>query len=218
MLFLLRSRQDSFFNWLSREVERTKFPQLLTGDREAFDLIFCPIVENVKRGADMPHSMPVSKLMTRLSEWPQLKHDTDVRSAIKILRIVSEDEKLEHGHSTPLVFDDNYKLLGFVHLTDLLKNIRHLCDKAPKPCELGRATTPISELVVPFTGTVVPGDSILKALDIMMDHSVTLVPLMKGDRVEGLIKLSDIFNTVAALLFDERDPDERRRLLRDFQV
>ncbi len=166
----------------------------------------------------MPHSMPVSKLMTHLSEWPQLKHDTDVRTAIKILRIVSEDEKLEHGHSTPLVFDDNYKLLGFVHLTDLLKNIRHLCEKADQPCELGRATTPLSELVVPFAGTVAPEDNILMALDIMMDHGVTLVPVIKGDRVEGLIKLSDIFNTVAALLFDEQDPDERRRLLRDFQI
>jgi len=156
--------------------------------------------------------------MTRLSEWPQLKHDTDVRTAIKILRIVSEDKKLEHGHSTPLVFDDNYKLLGFVHLTDLLKNIRHLCEKQDEPCELGRATTPLSALVAPFAGSVAPEDSILKALDIMMDHNVSVVPVMKGERVEGLIKLSDVFNTVAALLFDEQDPEERHRLLRDFHV
>ncbi|MBI4961835.1 MAG: CBS domain-containing protein [Desulfomonile tiedjei] len=166
----------------------------------------------------MPHSMPVSKLMTRLNEWPQLKHDTDVSTAIKILRIVSEDKKLEHGHSTPLVFDDNYKLLGFVHLTDLLKNIRHLCDKADEPCELGKATTPLSKLVVPFADSVGPEDSILKALDIMMDYNVALVPVMKGDRVEGLVKLSDIFNTVAALLFDEQDPQERHRLLRNFHI
>jgi len=166
----------------------------------------------------MPHSMPVSKLMTHLSEWTQLKADTDVSTAIKILRIVSEDEKLEHGHSTPLVFDDNYKLLGFVHLTDLLKNVRHLCDKADEPCELGKATTKLSELVVPFAGSVAPDDSILKAVDIMMDRNVSLVPVMKGDRVEGLVKLADIFNTVAALLFDEQDPEERGRLLRDFHI
>lgn len=166
----------------------------------------------------MPHSVPVSKLMTHLSEWTQLKADTDVGTAIKILRIVSEDEKLEHGHSTPLVFDDNFRLLGFVHLTDLLKNIRHLCDKLDEPCELGKATTPLSDLVVPFAGTVSADDSILKAIDIMMDHNVSLVPVMKGDRIEGLVKLSDIFNTVAALLFDEQDPEERGRLLRDFHI
>jgi predicted transcriptional regulator len=76
----------------------------------------------------------------------------------------------------------------------------------------------LSELVVPFEGTVAPEDSILKALDIMMDNNVSLVPVMKGDRVEGLIKLSDIFNTVAALLFDEQDPEERHRLLRDYHI
>jgi hypothetical protein len=32
----------------------------------------------------------------------------------------------------------------------------------------------------------------------------------------GVIKLSDIFNTVAALMFDEQDPDERDRLLKHF--
>jgi CBS domain-containing protein len=160
--------------------------------------------------------MPVSKLMTRLNEWPQLRSDTDVRTAIKILRIVTEDKKLEHGHSTPLVFDENYKLVGFVHLTDLLRSIRHLCEKVDEPCELGKATTPLLDLVTPFAGSVSEEDSILKALDIMMDHSVTLVPVMKGDRVEGLIKLSEIFNTVSALLFDESDPSEKQRLLRDF--
>jgi len=103
-------------------------------------------------------------------------------------------------------------------LTDLLKNIRHLCEKQDEPCELGRATTPLSALVVPFAGSVAPEDSILKALDIMMDHNVSVVPVMKGERVEGLIKLSDIFSTVAALLFDEQDPEERHRLLRDFHI
>jgi len=156
--------------------------------------------------------------MTRLSEWPQLKDDTDVSTAIKILRIVSEDEKLEHGHSTPLVFDSNYKLLGFLHLTDLLKAIRHLCERLGEPCELGKAAMPVSELVVPFAGFVTPEDSILKALDIMMDHNVSMVPVMKGDKLEGLIKLPDIFNSVAALLFDEQDPEERQRLLRDYRI
>ncbi len=163
----------------------------------------------------MPHSMPVSELMINRNEWPQLRADTDVRTAIKILRIVTEDKKLEHGHSTPLVLDDNFNLLGFVHLTDLLKSVRHLCDKTNQPCELDEAAKPVKELVIAFKGSVQVDDSILKALDIMLDNDVSLVPVMKDDELQGLIKLSDIFNTVAALLFDEQDPDERHRLLRD---
>jgi CBS domain-containing protein len=159
--------------------------------------------------------MPVSELMINRNEWPQLRADTDVRTAIKILRIVTEDKKLEHGHSTPLVLDENYRLLGFLRLTDLLKSVRPLYEKTELPWELGEAVRPVKELVIPFKGSVQEDDSILKALDIMMDNDVSLVPVMKDDELQGLVKLSDIFNTVSALLFDEQDPHERHRLLSD---
>jgi CBS domain-containing protein len=166
----------------------------------------------------MPHSIPVAKLMIPPRGWPQMRAETDVRTAIKILRIVSEEQKLEHGHSTPLVMDENFQVLGFVHLTDLLKSVRHLCDKADEPCDLGGATTPLRDLVTPFAASVEPQDSILKALDIMMDHGVSLVPVLEGGKLQGLIKLSDIFSTVASLLFDESDSEEKHRLLRDFHL
>jgi CBS domain-containing protein len=164
----------------------------------------------------MPHSMPVSKLMINRNEWPQLRADTDIRTAIKILRIVTEEKKLEHGHSTPLVLDENYNLLGFVRLTDLLKSVRHLCEKKEEPCELDKAVRPVKELAIPFKGSVNADDNILKALDIMMDNDVSIVPVMQDGKLHGIVKLSDIFNTVAALLFDEEDPAERHRLVRDY--
>lgn len=166
----------------------------------------------------MPHSVPVSKLMYPPNQWPILRGEADVRYAIMVLRIVTEDRKLDHGRSTPLVLDDNGKLLGFVHLTDLLRNVRHLCEKADAPCELDKATTRIKDLTTPFAGSVTAEDSILKALDIMIDNGVSLVPVMKDGRLEGIIKLSDIFDTVAALLFDEQNPDERRRLVGRFHL
>lgn len=164
----------------------------------------------------MPHSVPVSKLMISRNEWPQLRAETTIGDAIKVLRIVSEDRKLEHGYSTPLVLDDNYDLLGFVHLADLLKRVQQFCLQPDRPCELEKAVAPLKELIVPFAGTVAENDSILKALDIMMDHRVSLVPVMRDGKLKGLIKLSEIFNTVAALLFDEQDPDERGRLVKHY--
>lgn len=166
----------------------------------------------------MPHSIVVSKLMTNPREWPQFRAGTKVGDVIKILRIISEDEKLEHGHSTPLVFDDDYNLLGFVRLTNLLKSIRRLWEKESKAEETNCADLPVKQLVIPFAGTVAPEDSILKALDIMMDEDVSLVPVMKAGKLAGLIKLSDIFNTVSALLFDEQDPDERHLLVKRFHL
>jgi CBS domain-containing protein len=164
----------------------------------------------------MPHSVPVSKLMIPRNEWPQLRAETTIADAIKVLRIVTEDRKLEHGHSTPLVLDDNYDLLGFIHLSDLLKSVRQYCLQPERPCELDKTTTRLRELVVRFAGTVEENDSILKALDIMMDHRVSLVPVMREGKLKGLIKLSGIFNTVAALLFDEQDMEERSRLVKHY--
>jgi len=144
--------------------------------------------------------------------------DADVCSAIKILRIITEEKKLEHGHSTPLVLDEHYNLLGFVHLRDLLKSIKYLWEKSATACDTDQQLPLIKDLVVPFAAVVQPDDSILKALDIMMEHNVSLVPVMKDGKLQGLIKLADIFNTVSALLFDEADPQERHRLMRDYHA
>ena len=163
----------------------------------------------------MPHAIPVSKLMINREEWSQLRSDTDVLTAIKILRIVTEEKKLEHGHSTPLVLDENYKLLGFVRLTDLLRSVRHLWEETDQPGESDKAGRPVSELVIPFKASVTEDDSILRALNTMMDYDVSIVPVLKDGKLQALVKLSDIFNSVAALLFDEHDPAERRRLLGD---
>ncbi len=166
----------------------------------------------------MPHSMPVKKLMIRPSEWPLLIAGANVKDAIKFLRIVTEEKKLTQGHSTPLVLDENHNLIGFVHLIDLLKSIRHLCGATEEPCELDKAFPLVSDLTVPFAGSVAPDDSILKALDIMMDHGVSLAPVMEDHKLLGIVKLSDIFSTVASLLFDQEIIDEKEVLVRRFHL
>jgi CBS domain-containing protein len=163
----------------------------------------------------MPHSVPVSKVMTLPALWPQIRGEADVYTTIKLLRIISEEKKLEHGHS-PLIMDEDFKLMGFVHLTDLLKSVKNLWTENGDPGDKAGACTKVKDLVVPFVGTVGPGDSILKALDIMIAGGVSMVPVTTDGRLVGMIKLSDVFNTLAALLFDEEDVEERRRILRDF--
>jgi CBS domain-containing protein len=140
-------------------------------------------------------------------EWPQLKADTAIKDAIRILRILSEDKKLEHGHSTPLVLDKDYNLLGMIKLTDLLRSVRHLCETGDKACDLGKAISPITDIVIPFPATVKPDDSILDALDVMTTYGIPLVPVMEEGKLQGLILLADVFNIVAALLFDEEEPE-----------
>lgn len=166
----------------------------------------------------MPHSVPVSKVMTPPHQWPRIRSEIDVYTAIKLLRIITEDEKLEHGHY-PLIMDEEFNLIGFVHLTDLLKSIRHLWEQKGKAVHGEDPEYPlIKELVVPFVGSVRQEDSILYALDIMLEHKVSMLPVLKEGRLEGMIKLSDIFNTVAGLLFDDQDPEEKRKMLKNYHV
>jgi CBS domain-containing protein len=146
--------------------------------------------------------------MIHRNEWPQLRAGTSIKDAIRILRIISAEEKMVHGHSTPLVLDDDYNLLGLIRLTDLLRSVRHLCQPGEEPCDLSQAVEPVSSLVIPFPATVSPDDSILAALDIMTNYGVSLVPVMQDGKLKGLIKLSDIFSKVAALLFDQEEVSE----------
>jgi CBS domain-containing protein len=162
----------------------------------------------------MPYSVPVSKLMIKPGEWPILSVETDVETAIKILRIGTEEKKLQHGHSTPLVVDDEYNVIGFVHLVDLLKEVRHLCELSGSPSDSSRATKPLRDLVVEFAGTVLPNDPIIKALDVMMEHEISVVPVIENNKLQGVVKLADIFNTVAAILFDKEIIDQKEILMR----
>jgi CBS domain-containing protein len=157
----------------------------------------------------MPQSVPVAQVMINPTDWTLLRAHTPIKDAIAILRILSEEEKLERGHSTPLVLDDDYNLLGLIRLTDLLRSIRHLCDDPAGAGTLDQVVRPVSELVHPFPASVEPGDSILKALDIMLDHDVSLVPVIKEHKLVGIVQLGDIFHTVAALLIDEEEIDGR---------
>jgi signal-transduction protein with cAMP-binding, CBS, and nucleotidyltransferase domain len=135
-----------------------------------------------------------------------------------LLRILSEDEKLEQGRSTHLVFDNDYNLIGIIRLTDLLQNVRHLCDRKEGLCDLGDAVRPIRDIVKPFPGHVSPTDSILKALDIMIDNSVTLVPVQQDGKLVGMLKLGDIFNSISAILFDDENPMERSRIMKFLHI
>ncbi len=157
----------------------------------------------------MPRSVPVSELMVPRNQWPQLRAKAQIKDAIRILRILSEDKKLVHGHSTPLVLDDDYNLLGFIRLIDLLRSVRHLCEPDGKECDLGKAIEPISDIVIPFEDKLAPDDSILHALDLMANHGVSILPVIDNKRLQGVVQLADIFQTVAILLFDPDKSAER---------
>ena len=105
-----------------------------------------------------------------------------------------------------------------MHLIDLLRVIKPLCNVLDAPCEIDKATMPVRSIVVPFAATVEATDSIMTALDIMMEHRISLIPVLKEKKLVGIIKLSDIFNKVASLLFDKDIVDQQEMLMRRFHL
>ncbi len=93
--------------------------------------------------------------------------------------------------------------MGLVRLVDLLRSVRYLCDVEGEPGVPGNAIRPVSELVIPFAETVAPDDSILDVLDKMIEHGVSLVPVMEEGKLKGVVGLSNVFGTMAAVLFGE---------------
>lgn len=161
----------------------------------------------------MPRSVKVSQLMIDKREWPQFRADTLVKDAIKILRILTEDDKLLHGHSNCLIMGKGYELVGKVRLIDLLKCVRPMCDDVSQACELESVLQAVKEIVEKFPCALEPDDNILHALDLMILHDVEMLPVIDSGKLVGLIKLPDIFGKLAALLFDVTDPGERERLM-----
>jgi predicted transcriptional regulator len=52
----------------------------------------------------------------------------------------------------------------------------------------------------------------------MMDHRVSLMPVLDSEKLLGIIKLSDVFTTVASLLFDEEIIEEKDILIKRFHL
>ncbi len=61
-----------------------------------------------------------------------------------------------------------------------------------------------SEVMSPFRVTVASGDSLVKALALMLQENVKRIPLMEGNKVIGLIRLADLLKEISgALLLKE---------------
>ena len=166
----------------------------------------------------MPRSVKVSQLMMDKRDWPQFRADTLVKDAIKILRILTEDYKLVHGHSNCLIMGRGYELVGKVRLINLLKCVRPMCDEMSQACELEGVLQSVEEIMEKFPCVLEPDDNILHALDLMMLHDVEMLPVMESGKLVGLIKLPDIFGELAALLFDVSNPGERERLMENHRA
>jgi len=133
-----------------------------------------------------------------------------------------------------LVLDDGDRLVGVVSRRELLKGlIPHLRDDreteahikelipfaASMPSELmirwtslfSRAAVeaskaPIQSVMVPIKGTVQVDDSLSTVISTMLYHGVDLVAVLEGEKVAGVVLMTNIFDIVAQFIMEYGQP------------
>ena len=133
-----------------------------------------------------------------------------------------------------LVLDDEDRLVGIVSRRELFKGLiphlqddreteAHIKELVPfggtMPSELAirwtslfsrsaieASTTPIRSVMVPIKGTVQIEDTLSTVISTMLFHGVDLVPVLDGEKVAGVILMTNIFDIVAQFIMEYGQP------------
>ena len=62
---------------------------------------------------------------------------------------------------------------------------------------------PVSEVMSPIKVTIAGGDSIAKAVFMMIQEHVGMMPVIQDSKVAGMIRLSDLFTEISKLVLGE---------------
>jgi CBS domain-containing protein len=174
----------------------------------------------------MSNAKKVRDLMVEITEYPHIPYWLSVREAIFLIRS-TYDEKSGLGiHRMVLVFDEKYQLLGVLTLKKLLIGIEpkflRKDEKSPYQGLTGsdyaglsallegtfaegckkEAEKPVSEVMMPVEAKVDVNDSIPKAAFIMIQADVNLIPVMEGEIVRGVLRMSDVFNELTKIVVE----------------
>lgn len=165
-------------------------------------------------------------IMIPLNKYPHLPYWFTLRQAL----VEMETSVIEVGdrQSLPrvvLVFNEKYELMGMVRRRDILRGLEpdFLAEKpldyrkklfdvhvGPDLSEFSyeeimdgaqkRAERPVSEIMIAIQHTAGFDDHIFKVIYEMNANNLALLPVLKDNRVVGVVRTVDVFHEVAKLL------------------
>lgn len=179
--------------------------------------------ENVLERSLELKNLRARDLLIPIEEYPHIPYWFTLRQAVAEME---KAELVRNGRKslprTVLVFDEKYQLLGMVRRRDILRGLepeflaqkpisyrRKLFDVSidPNLSELSfdqimsgvteRSSRPISDVMVPIEVTVDYEDHIFKIIYEMNVHNMSMLPVVKDQRVVGVVRTVDIFHEIA---------------------
>lgn len=165
-------------------------------------------------------------VMISLDKYPHIPYWFTLRQAMAEM----ENAEFEiNGNKCPcrvlLIFDEKYQLLGTVRRRDILRGLepeflsnlvmkerkqffesnayqqskQATIDKL-KENILERSQRPVSDIMRIIRATVNYDDNLIRVIYEMVDNNVSVIPVLKDNRVVGVARSEDVFHEVAKLL------------------
>jgi CBS-domain-containing membrane protein len=161
-----------------------------------------------------------------LEEYPHLPYWFTLRQAVAEIRAYQIE--VQGRMSLPrylLVFDEKYRLLGYVRRRDILRGLEPSFVKGP-PSEYRkklfdvefdpnllevmteqwlahireRAEKSISDVMLPIEVTVSAEDHILKIIHEMVVHDMSMLPVLRDSKVVGVVRTVEVFHQISEMV------------------
>ena len=159
----------------------------------------------------MSRRKTTSDLMIEVKRLPCVTVTAPLREAIEVLvRLLQETETAR----PTLVVLDNERMAGVITQRDLLaalepgylKRATHAQGAAPAEGELAliwdrlfdagatqQLERPVAEAMRPVTVTLAPDDPVAKAAWFMLHEDLPIVPVMRAQRIVGVVRAKEVF-------------------------
>ncbi len=168
----------------------------------------------------MPNEQKVKDLMIPLEDYPHIPYWFSLRQAMAIVREAAIKFEGSFEPRAVLVFDEKYQLMGILTLRDVIKGLepRFLHETALVKADpsltvmigdlfgpgLKEASQkPVSEVMSPIKVTIQGNDPIAKAVAVMIQEGVGMMPVIQDNKVAGMIRLSDLFKVISDLVLGD---------------
>ncbi len=166
------------------------------------------------------------EIMIPLDRYPHIPYWFTLRQAIAELR--ASQIEVQGRKSLPravLVFNKAYELLGIVRRRDILRGLepsflaaesveyrRRLFEVKidPNLSELSsekmmrgireQAERPVSDVMLPIAATVDHDDHIMKIIYEMVKNDMSMIPVLKEDRVVGVVRSVDVLHEISDIV------------------
>lgn len=169
----------------------------------------------------MANDKKVKDLMIPLEDYPHIPYWFTLRQAMAIVREAAVKFEGAFEPRAVLVFDEQYQLMGMLTLRDIIKGLEpkflqetSLVKMDPSltvlmgdllgPNMRAASQRPVSEVMSPIKATVDGSAPIVKALYLMIQENVGLMPVIQASKVAGMIRLSDLFNEIAKVVLGDQ--------------